>query len=324
MNQKQRKTAIYILLAAIILLSGTLLLILKTAGRGEAEPVPPVRRETPSPRQGRAQGDEPEISERGPAGSEAEAHSREEPQPGRAPGPGSKGKPSLTIIIDDVGNNLKNLDRFLEFPGPLTFAVMPRRRYTREAAEKIHAAGKTVILHQPMEPLGGLNPGPGAIYAGMTDAEIRRILQENLADVPHAVGVNNHMGSKITTSPREMGVILDYLKSRGIFYIDSYTAAGIVGEGIAERLKMPYIKRNSMFLDNEKDRGSIEKALNEGMNTARKNGHAVMIGHIVSDELAELLLEIYPDFIEEGYSLKDISELFIDMFQGKDESSLQP
>jgi len=215
----------------------------------------------------------------------------------------------LYIVIDDVGYDLSALKRFLDFPGDMTFAVLPGLPHTREAAEMIHRAGKTVILHQPMEPLGKENPGDRAILTTMSDIEIENILERNFAEVPYAVGMNNHMGSKATADERVMRVVLDFCRRKGILFLDSRTISNAdITEKILKEIGTSYISRNSMFLDNEQNKESIVKAFAVGLGIAKKTGKAVMIGHVTTSELAESLLEMYPSLIEEGYTFKEVSD----------------
>ena len=220
---------------------------------------------------------------------------------------GSRG--SLIFVIDDVGNSLEQLDRFLKIPGPVVFAVMPERRYTEESVKRIKASGKMVIVHQPMEPVGNADPGKGAIYVDMDEDEIIKTLEENLRSVGPVTGINNHMGSKVTTDPETMKVVLNFLKERKMFFLDSVTNTNLVGSELALEIGVPYLKRNSMFLDNESDRESVLSAIKKGQETAEKKGHAVMIGHVMTESLAELLMELYPTFMEDGFTVKDLSDL---------------
>ncbi len=224
-----------------------------------------------------------------------------------------KNRGSLVFVIDDVGNSKEQLKDFLEIPFPVTFAIMPDRKYTRECAAMIKAAGKEYILHQPMEAVGGSDPGKSAILLGMTDAEIKRVLEHNFAQLPDAKGMNNHMGSAGTSDPDVMNSVMEYLAKNDLFFLDSLTISNSLGRETAELNDVMFTKRNSMFLDNENDHESIQNAINEGKKTASKKGHAVMIGHVMTKELADIMLELYPDFIEDGFSLKEISELFVEM-----------
>jgi polysaccharide deacetylase 2 family uncharacterized protein YibQ len=67
--------------------------------------------------------------------------------------------------------------------------------------------------------------------------------------------------------------------------------------------------RRDVFLDNKKTKEYILKALEDGRELAKKEGHAVMIGHVWTEELADLLMELYPEALDEGYSLEELSVL---------------
>lgn len=218
-------------------------------------------------------------------------------------------KPVLCFVIDDVGNNPDDLERFLRVPGKVTFAVLPGLPYSREAAERVTEAGQELLLHQPMEAVSGVYPGPGLLTESMTPDERLRCLDENLLSVPGAVGVNNHMGSKGTSSPELSAWLVQALKQKNLFFLDSRTIAGSrMGESAAaENWKI--LERNSMFLDNEKDVGSLTAAIEAGKRTAREKGHAVMIGHAVTSELADLMMKYYPALTEEGFVIENLTYL---------------
>ena len=50
----------------------------------------------------------------------------------------------------------------------------------------------------PMQAEGDHDPGPFALTTGLAPEEIRRRLADALARVPGAIGINNHMGSRVT------------------------------------------------------------------------------------------------------------------------------
>ncbi len=116
--------------------------------------------------------------------------------PPEQPRPEEKGR--LAVVIDDAGYDLDELQPFLELPMPLAVAVLPNLPHSREAARRVLAAGKELLLHLPMEPEGRENPGPGALLTADSPEETRRLLDAALATVPGAVGMNNHMGSRAT------------------------------------------------------------------------------------------------------------------------------
>lgn len=228
-------------------------------------------------------------------------------------------KPTLILVIDDVGYNLEQLKPFLHLPFPVSLAILPQVDHSAEAARQAAEAGKEVLLHQPMQALGGNNPGPGAILLGMRPAEAEALLEKNLNSIPEAVGVNNHMGSAVTRDQALMGGVLELVKKRGIYYLDSLTAPGTATAALCRTLSIPYWERD-VFLDNTGDKQSILRALEEGKKIASTRGAAVLIGHVWSAELAQTLMDIYPQLVEEGYSLSTISKYMIESAVGDNDA----
>jgi len=222
------------------------------------------------------------------------------------PKPALKNRGTVMLVIDDAGNNLPELDPFLRFPGPLTIAVLPALPYSAEAARRIRAAGKEVFLHQPMEAIGGQNPGPGALYSGMSAEEIRGIINQNIDEIGPIAGINNHQGSKITMDEKAMEVILSLCRERGIQFLDSRTTADTAAPLAAKRLGMTIGERD-VFLDNEQDRAAMVSSVEAGLLRAANRGKVVMIGHTWSPELAGVLIELYPKLVEQGYSFSTVS-----------------
>jgi polysaccharide deacetylase 2 family uncharacterized protein YibQ len=214
----------------------------------------------------------------------------------------------LAFVIDDAGNNLDELEPFLRFPGPLTIAVLPGLPCSGETARRVQAAGKELFLHQPMEALGGQYPGPGAIYTGMSAETIRTMVEANLAELGAVVGMNNHQGSKTTQDHKAMEIILSLCRDRGLYFLDSRTIAGTVAPEVARRLGIPIGERD-VFIDNTPEKAAMRQWIETAQGKARRSGSAILIGHAWSPALAELLQEIYPSLIEQGYSLTTVSGL---------------
>jgi polysaccharide deacetylase 2 family uncharacterized protein YibQ len=155
---------------------------------------------------------------------------------------------------------------------------LPHVRYGGKIAREAAQAGKGVMLHLPMETLSGLYPGPGEITTTMSDAEIVAQVQDDLAQVPLANGVNNHEGSKASADPRVMRDVIGVLAQHGLFFIDSRTNAASVGESTARDLGVPTAARD-VFLDNRADVAYSEAQLLQAAAIARKEGSAIAIGH---------------------------------------------
>ena len=230
---------------------------------------------------------------------------REIPPPAPETEPEARG--SLVFVIDDAGHNLRDLEPFLAFPGPITIAVLPGLPHSAEAARRVRAAGKELILHQPMESIRGTDPGPYAIWAGMNGDEIRSIINRNLDEIWPVAGMNNHEGSRITMDEEAMETILSLSRERGILFLDSRTTAETAAPRVAQRLGITIGERD-IFLDNYQERESILYFINRGLLRAQQNGLAIMIGHVWSPELAPLLKEMYADLIEQGYTFSSLTE----------------
>ncbi len=232
---------------------------------------------------------------------------KDEVQPSSSPNAIARKGGVVALIIDDAGNDLAALDHFLRFPGKLSVAVLPQLPHSRESAERAHAAGKEVILHLPLEPLGNENPGPGAVLVSYDRNRIRDILDRDFESVPFAKGVNNHMGSLATQDRGVMDVLLSYLKEKGRYFIDSRTVSSTLGREYAEHYAVPTADRN-FFLDNSSERTAILRSLNDGVTYARLHGHALLIGHVQHRALLDLLVEEYGGLVSSGIEFVTVSE----------------
>ncbi|HKL86148.1 MAG TPA: divergent polysaccharide deacetylase family protein [Treponemataceae bacterium] len=218
-------------------------------------------------------------------------------------------KGTIYFVFDDAGHNLKQLESFLALPFPCTIAVLPGLQYSKEAAQRIRAAGKELILHQPMQAINlAMDPGPGAIKDGMSEDQIRKIIERNLDEVGPVAGMNNHEGSLITADRKSMSVVLDIVQEKKIFFLDSRTNAETVVPALAREKNMTIWER-AVFLDNLQEESAIIDAVYSGMKIAEKKGAAIMIGHIWSSELASILTSMYPTLSEQGFSLSTIAKI---------------
>ena len=210
---------------------------------------------------------------------------------------------NLTFVFDDAGHNLDQLEYFLRLPFPCTIAVLPGLRYSSESARRIRKAGKQVILHQPMQSVDlHINPGPGAVTPGLSAEQIKNIVRKNLEEIWPVAGMNNHEGSLMTADEAAMSAVLDVVAEKHIFFLDSRTTARSVVAKVAKEKNMAVWER-AIFIDNDKSRAAMETQIKKGLSIARQKGSAIMIGHVFTIELVELLTEMYPALIEDGFSL---------------------
>jgi len=187
--------------------------------------------------------------------------------------------PRIALIIDDIGYSRSKARQFYRFGIPITFSVLPRLPYSAGLANEIYGRGQEIMLHQPMEPYNAtFDPGPGALYIGYRLEQIVRIISENIAEVPFITGVNNHMGSRFTSSQKEIGRALRAIRHQGLFFIDSVTSRRSKAYQTARRLRMAAARRD-VFLDNQQDESQIMSQLLKLKDCAQRYGNAIGIGH---------------------------------------------
>ena len=105
-----------------------------------------------------------------------------------------------------------------------------------------------------------------------------KIMTENLAEVPFAFGVNNHMGSRFTSREREINDALAVLRGSGLFFIDSLTSSRSVACETARRLQVPAASRH-IFLDHCIGENAVLFSLERLRLCALRQGSAIGIGH---------------------------------------------
>ncbi|KPB72528.1 divergent polysaccharide deacetylase family protein [Pseudomonas cannabina] len=183
-------------------------------------------------------------------------------------------KAYLSLIIDDLGQNPERDSRTLALPGPVTLAIMPDTPHATDFARQAHRAGKTVMLHMPMDPA----TGPYAWHPELPLAELESRLNAALLKVPYAAGINNHMGSRMTAEPVAMAWLMAELQRRHLFFVDSRTSAKTVAAAEAQRAGLASVSRD-VFLDDERTAEAITRQLQTAVKLAHKQGSAVVIGH---------------------------------------------
>lgn len=200
---------------------------------------------------------------------------------------------SIVLIIDDLGFDGQPLEKLMTLDPNVNVAILPNGTRAAEFAEKLNARGFEILCHLPMEPKGRETPGANAILTSMSDDEIARTTRVNLRAVPHARGVNNHMGSRATMDRRVMNTVLAALPE-GMYFIDSRTTGGSVAADVAREMKVPTATRH-VFLDDVATEAAVRRQLGELAKAAQQRGVAIGIGHpypvtlrVLADELPEL------------------------------------
>jgi polysaccharide deacetylase 2 family uncharacterized protein YibQ len=194
----------------------------------------------------------------------------------------------ISIIIDDLGNNLQQGRRAVGLLGPVGCAILPHTPFSAVLAQEAHESHKQVILHLPMQSADGTEPGPGSLQLNMGPGEIAATLDGDLRTVPHAIGVSNHMGSLLTQRLEPMRWLMQALADRGnLFFIDSRTTADTVAAKTASELGVPNLER-AVFLDDDKNIDVITQQFERLIALAREHGGALALGHPYPETLTVL------------------------------------
>jgi len=190
------------------------------------------------------------------------------------------GLPRVAIIIDDIGYDRGLARKFMAFKVPLTFSVLPDSPFGDTLVKEIKAHGLELMLHQPMEPqeYPSVNPGPGALLSTMTADELIAQLERNLDQFPGVRGINNHMGSQLTTESSRMYQVFSVIKKRGLYFIDSRSTADTICRPSAHMFQVPFAERD-IFLDHFQEAAFMRKQFRLLAKEARKHGQAVAIAH---------------------------------------------
>lgn len=192
---------------------------------------------------------------------------------------GTAEKPRVAIIIDDLGYRQDIGAALLDMDMEITFSFLPFAPNTVNQARQAALRKRDVLLHLPMQASDPKwDPGPGTLTVDMGREDIRRVFNGDLAAVPHAIGVNNHMGSLFTTNRQTMGNLLEILRERGLFFVDSVTSPESIGASLAVAMGIKTARRH-VFLDNDQDREKIREQFASLVKIAEKHGWAVGIGH---------------------------------------------
>ncbi|WP_395345241.1 divergent polysaccharide deacetylase family protein [Ningiella sp. W23] len=208
----------------------------------------------------------------------------------------SVSKSQISIIIDDVGAKASDARAF-RLPSSVTFSILPNTEYSTDYSFKAALQNREVMLHMPMESLQPKALGEGPLLSGMYPQELKTSLLMALKTVPHAVGVNNHMGSKLTQMTLPMRTVMETLAQNNLFFVDSRTTRFTKAGLIADEFGVNAATRQ-VFLDHERNSAFIEEQFDALIRAARKNGKAIGIGHPYQETLnflEHMLPKLPPD-----------------------------
>jgi polysaccharide deacetylase 2 family uncharacterized protein YibQ len=214
----------------------------------------------------------------------------------------------LAIIVDDLGYDRAAADALLSLGFPITVSVLPHLPLSAEVAEEAYRRGDEVMLHLPMQSESETAKTEEVeLRVGMNAQQVDSALEGMLETVPHAVGVNNHQGSRATADSKLMSELMPDLGRRGLFFVDSRTLASTVAYDTAERLGVRAASRK-VFLDDSARPEAILQQLELAARDAERDGSAIAIGHPRPETIAALAQGL-PRLESRGIRLVFVSEL---------------
>lgn len=241
-------------------------------------------------------------------------------------------KAKIAIVIDDVGMNLKQSRAAIHLDPNVTIALLPYAKTVKEMAAQAKANGNEIIIHTPMEAMSSeVSLGSMALKSDMDfaafDVEFNRIA----GSFEGYVGVNNHMGSRLTQNPEAMGYLMDQLKQRGLYFLDSRTIHTSIAADMAKTYGIPFAVRD-VFLDHESTPEFVSNALKNVERIAREQGSAIAIGHPKAITM-QALQNWIPNLEEKGFELVALSKVldrsnvdikFVENQQAEEASEVAP
>lgn len=218
----------------------------------------------------------------------------------------SNAQAEIAIIIDDVG--YRDTDRaLLTLPPEITLSVLPHTPHGKELADLASARGHEIMLHLPMESVSGQTLEPGTIYSSMSDQQITQTLETAIAQYPQIIGVNNHMGSKLTQMEKPLAAIMRVLKKHNLYFVDSRTSSASQALNVAQQNGVTAYRRH-VFLDNEIDQAAIQRQLNKVLRLATKKQTVIAIGHPHPETIA-VLQKFFAQYTANAIALQRVSDL---------------
>lgn len=196
-------------------------------------------------------------------------------------------RPMITIVMDDLGLAPGLLPELWSLGQPITYALIPHLQYTFSYSRWLTDHGASFLIHLPMEPeVAELMTLPGYITEEQRTHERQGIVRAALAVLPGAIGLNNHMGSRITQNVVLMEEVIDAIPP-DLVILDSRTSENSAMERIARAKGRPTAAR-TVFLDNDMKIEMITEQLMETLRVAKETGRAVAIGHPHKETLSAL------------------------------------
>ena len=216
--------------------------------------------------------------------------------------------PRVAIVFEHAGASLAELQPIYAMRRPFALGIFPHMRYSAQIAREAPAHGLVPMLHLPMESRNPADLGPvtGIVWVRMSDAEIGRTVEDDLASVPGVVGVDNHGGSRAITDARVMRAVLAVVKSHGLWFEENRNDPRSFAAAVARRLGLRTVQVTA-YLDTSPSPRAIDAALRDLIAAARRRGWAVGVGHIATGT-PQAVRRLLPEFDRAGVEIVPLTQ----------------
>ena len=207
----------------------------------------------------------------------------------------------------DMGISSKRTEEIIAIKAPITSSFLTYGKSLNLKVQNAVDAGHEIMLHAPMEPHSDADIAPDVLTTNMKPETIKKSLEIMIDKFSNINGINNHMGSKFTEDFEAMNAVMEVLKEKDLFFLDSKTSAFSAGRKVAKLNGVPYATRH-VFLDNYNNLEYIRKQLAITEKIAKRNGFAIAIGHPKSH--TAIAVKEWVDAAEEkGFKLVHLSDI---------------
>ena len=142
----------------------------------------------------------------------------------------------------------------------------------------------------------------------MSRQQFEQTVMDSVRAIPHAMGLNNHMGSLLTRNHTAMDWLMQYIAKRNkLFFVDSRTTQNSQATLHANLNGVRNTGRD-IFLDHVVDAKAIRTQYKRLIWQAQRHGSALAIGH-PHPETLEVLEQELPQLTQMGVKLVPVSQL---------------
>ncbi|MBL1353329.1 MAG: divergent polysaccharide deacetylase family protein [Zetaproteobacteria bacterium] len=187
----------------------------------------------------------------------------------------------LALIVDDMGYDVLALKRLLALSIPLTISILPNAPFAVSVANMTHQAGQVVMLHLPMEPMGEHYKNrmdASFLKVGMDEVAVRDMMMHDLTAVPYVEGINNHMGSRLTSMIEPMTWVMQVCREKSLFFVDSKTSSKSLAATVARQYGLVWGSR-AIFLDDSVEPSAMQKAWHRMQLCVQRQQRCIVIAH---------------------------------------------